>query len=345
MDSVCRLVFQLGPNKQVGHLGVVTDSNPERGILCELVTLSKAAVDGESQFWLPHSERGLAWDWLRDVRIRVSYLEDEDSSEPTIYEASVIDVNVQDFVVRAEFSNGDEPEWVSLIEDDWSWNDCDAPDKDVLHEAAEEAEHRALLVQRAHAAEEVNAKLYLMPSPAPLPVSAAPDQRQPKKQKRQSDARISTPGNGSQGSQSRGNTSSTKAGGGARGGAGGPVMSTPTIDYGTVRDWSGGRLPVPPPPPLTSDAELVHSMSLAVRALSSESMQELSTATQTLFEASSDGGAVSLVALLELKALPLLCGLIRRAIIQLEKLDEQQGASLLQQHAPPTISEHAYPIL
>ena len=79
MDSVCRLVFQLGPNKQVGHLGVVTDSNPERGILCELVTLSKAAVDGESQFWLPHSERGLAWDWLRDVRIRVSYLEDEDS--------------------------------------------------------------------------------------------------------------------------------------------------------------------------------------------------------------------------------------------------------------------------
>ena len=80
VDSVVRLVFQLD-DKQVGHLAAVTDSDPKRGILCEILTTTTSRSGFALEYWLPHSERGQAWDWLRDVPVRVDYLEDEDTGE------------------------------------------------------------------------------------------------------------------------------------------------------------------------------------------------------------------------------------------------------------------------
>ena len=136
LDSVCRLVFQFEGGRQVGHIAVVTDSDPERGIFCEVITISEEQMGGDAaSYWLPHIERGMAWDWLRDVPLRISYLEDEESDMMSHYEAECIDTGLQDLNVLAAFQNGDEPEWVSLIEDDWSWLDCEIPDKEGMREA------------------------------------------------------------------------------------------------------------------------------------------------------------------------------------------------------------------
>ena len=105
----------------MGHIAVVTDSHPERGIFCEVITIADEQIgEGETaSYWLPHAERGLAWDWLRDVPVQVSYLEDEESNEMAHFDATFIDCALQNFMVQTAFENGDDAEWVSLIEDDW----------------------------------------------------------------------------------------------------------------------------------------------------------------------------------------------------------------------------------
>ena len=84
-----RLVFQLEDGEQVGHIAFVTDSSKEQGIFCELITLPNAGED--SSFWLSLHERGLAWDWLRDVRIRVSYLEDDEDEDGYEWGTVIVD--------------------------------------------------------------------------------------------------------------------------------------------------------------------------------------------------------------------------------------------------------------
>ena len=107
------------------------------------------------------------WDWLRDAPVNVDYIEDEEGSEMVSYEAMVIDCALQNFMQCAAFQNGDELEWLSLVDDDWSWTDCDSPSKSSLREACDDAENRNALLVKPDAATETNANLYLMPSVAP----------------------------------------------------------------------------------------------------------------------------------------------------------------------------------
>jgi len=365
IDSAVRLVFQLADGKQVGHLAVVTESDPERGILCELITTTAEIMGFELQFWLPHSERGLAWDWLRDVRVQIEYLIDEGSDEKTGYEATIMDCQLQDFMLLTGFINGDEPEWVSLVDDDWSWKDCEAPGDEVLSAAVADATRRATVLRKAMAAEGVSAKLYAMPTPmrtwhleANVPEEAPhPHQRQPKAVKKQRRSRGEEAGavaleaaaaSPSSPSRSRGGHSRSSGRDAAgvdetdvngvygygqereRGSRGGPdnVAYWPASSDGAPVDrvpiWSGGHaskalLPLQP------EAKHIARMVNAIKALSSESVQELEAATRVLREASATSGTLGLAALLELKALPLLCSLLKRALNQLEQLRQHHA--------------------
>ena len=327
LDSVCRLVFQLDGGRQIGHLALVTDSDPEQGIYCELITL--LSPDGEA-YWLPHSERGLAWDWLRDVPINVTYAEDEEGNNASTFEASVIDCELQNFMLFAAFTNGDEPEWVSLIEDDWSWIDCEPPVKSDLFEALDAAEKRAVLINKANAAADTNAKLYLLPPapPAQLLGPSTPAENPVKRSHHRKRSRTIEEG----GIDIVGGSNETNGGGSGKtcGSSSGFVKSPappkkPVITY-TVREWSGGRVMPLAPPPLSPSAQFIAHVSLAVRALSSESLDELDTAAATLREASSKGGTLALAALVELKALPLLVALMRRAIASVDRAAELEDA-------------------
>ena len=116
IDCAVRLVFQLDGGRQVGHIGVITDSDPEQGIYAELVTLADESGEEQDGFWLSHLDRGHAWEWLRDVTMRVSYLEgggrgeegeetgEEAAGELTHFEASILECSLDSFEVKAGFA-------------------------------------------------------------------------------------------------------------------------------------------------------------------------------------------------------------------------------------------------
>ena len=127
LDCAVRLVFQLEGGKQVGHIAVVTDVDAERGLYAELITLPPS--EGEEGFWLSKLDRGHAWDWLRDVPFRISYIdagEEEGDDEELVdgelvhFEARIIGCMLDKFELQAEFQESP-PEWASLLEDDWTW--------------------------------------------------------------------------------------------------------------------------------------------------------------------------------------------------------------------------------
>ena len=174
LDGACRLVFQLENGQTIGHLAFVTESDPERGIKAELLTVPHE--DDYSAYWLPFSERGMAWDWLRDVRIKVWYIEDAEEDEDgnlltegvrTEYEATIIDCQLEAFLVLCAFDDAD-PEWVSLLEDDWAWFDCPGPDLETLQAASKEKHRHIGMLQRAESAYASNARLWTRPKPAPF---------------------------------------------------------------------------------------------------------------------------------------------------------------------------------
>ena len=86
--------------------------------------------------WLPHASEGRGWDRLYELQMQVSYIEDEGSTQLTDYPAKVINWDLDKFLLHVTF--GDEQtgsEWVSLIEDEWRWNDCPRPSAESLRVA------------------------------------------------------------------------------------------------------------------------------------------------------------------------------------------------------------------
>ena len=222
LDGACRLVFQLEDGTQIGHVAVVTERDDERGIYAELLTVPGLG-SGDGAYWLSHAERGLAWDWLRDVGLKVSY-ENEETGLLDTYDARVEDTNLETFLVEASFPDLDEPnEWVSLIEDDWQWSDCPGPDKQALQECMddlEEQRRRQDILQRAESMYEVHATLYTPPPPKVEVVRDPPKRSHHKKQ------RTSTGGGASGGG---GGASGGGGGGGGGGGHAGRKLDAPPM--------------------------------------------------------------------------------------------------------------------
>ena len=163
---MCRLVFQLEGGGSVGHLALVTNSSDERGIFAEVLTLP-ADASSERGFWLSRDDRGVAWDWLRDIPMRVSYLEggeegadgEMEDGELTHFDATIIATSLDGFELQAAFTEAP-PEWVNLMEDDWAWLDCDAPSKEVLVECFGEDARREAVLRRAGLAHDENKRIY-----------------------------------------------------------------------------------------------------------------------------------------------------------------------------------------
>ena len=125
-----------GVNSRVGHLAVVDKKEPKgRGLHARLITCHA------QDLWLPIELEGNAWQHLQRCRVRVAYLEDEDSEEPTTYEGTVISLDVEEMGIQVQFE-GSTSEWVSLLEDDWGWVDMEKPELPALEEAVRRrAEH------------------------------------------------------------------------------------------------------------------------------------------------------------------------------------------------------------
>ena len=156
----------VGRGGSVGHLALVTNSSDERGIFAEVLTLP-ADASSERGFWLSRDDRGVAWDWLRDIPMRVSYLEggeegadgEMEDGELTHFDATIIATSLDGFELQAAFTEAP-PEWVNLMEDDWAWLDCDAPSKEVLVECFGEDARREAVLRRAGLAHDENKRIY-----------------------------------------------------------------------------------------------------------------------------------------------------------------------------------------
>ena len=70
----------VGRENQVGHLARVIEVDAVKGL--HVVLHTTASPD---RYWLPHEQHGTLWDWLRDLRIRVMYAEDEEETVKTPY--------------------------------------------------------------------------------------------------------------------------------------------------------------------------------------------------------------------------------------------------------------------
>ena len=139
----------------MGHVALVTDEDEMQGIYAEIMT-----VPGGVGYWLDHALRGIAWDYLPDVQLVVSYLENDDSNEKTPYTATIIDCDLDKFLLCVTFDgvevdpNDPEdggPTWVSLLHDEWKWTDCAPPKKAEVKRAHKEHMERLKEARQASA--------------------------------------------------------------------------------------------------------------------------------------------------------------------------------------------------
>ena len=157
--GVMRIFLSDGEGQTFGHIAVVTDYDAEeKAMLVSVVTSSQREVCR-----VEDDEQGSTWCWLKDMNINVSYLED-DKDPSSIYhcEAVVINWDLDKFLLCVQFvaEQGDvaesEPEWISLVEDEWSWLDGDRPPQDMVRVAFKKrkAEQRKLAKQQSGSNEE-----------------------------------------------------------------------------------------------------------------------------------------------------------------------------------------------
>ena len=131
LPRAVRVAIQMDHNHHVGHLGIVTEFDPRRGLRARLMT-----TESESTLWLPENRQGNGWDWIEDVPIEVWYVEDEEDQyeEAKSYEGRIINCDLERFTVQVTFHGyeDDEADWVSILDDDWKWLDMDRPTEQQL---------------------------------------------------------------------------------------------------------------------------------------------------------------------------------------------------------------------
>lgn len=118
-----------GPDARIGHLAVVDMKEPTGpGFYARLITCHMQDI------WLPLELQGTDWQELEHCLVRVAYLEDEDSTEPTMFDGRITNVDANEMTVLVEFEDS-QSEWVSLLEDDWEWADMETPERELVADA------------------------------------------------------------------------------------------------------------------------------------------------------------------------------------------------------------------
>jgi hypothetical protein len=118
-----------GSGTHVGHLAVVDMKQAAGGgVYARLITCHMQDI------WLPLDLEGTDWQELEQCPVRVAYLEDEDSTEPTMFDGRITNIDTNEMAILVEFEDS-QSEWVSLIEDDWEWADMGTPEREMVADA------------------------------------------------------------------------------------------------------------------------------------------------------------------------------------------------------------------
>ena len=89
-------------------------------------------TDVNEVHWLDESGKGQTWDWLQNLPLMVSYIEDEETGALTHYRARIINWDLEKFLLCVQWVDeastepggaAEDADWISLVEDDWSWVD------------------------------------------------------------------------------------------------------------------------------------------------------------------------------------------------------------------------------
>ena len=136
--GVVRLFLADYEDAPCGHIALVSKYDPRKGGMQATVV----TANGNEVHWLEQEGKGEQWEWLQGMPIDVAYLEDEASGAVSNHRARIINWDLDKFLLCVEWAeqSGDsqtplDADWISLVDDDWSWLDGARPPKQVVKAA------------------------------------------------------------------------------------------------------------------------------------------------------------------------------------------------------------------
>lgn len=142
MTSAMPLDFSLGvvriflPDEAgvpLGHIAVVTESDNESSMMVKTVTTAKV-----ENHRVETGDQDTVWSWLQDLEIKVAFLESKrDQRSKRYFQAKVLNWDLNKFLLYVLWvapEPSDDPDWISLVDDEWSWIQGDRPPQALMKE-------------------------------------------------------------------------------------------------------------------------------------------------------------------------------------------------------------------